>query len=149
MSDKYKVGDQVFDLRCGFGKIVDYSDLDNFCIVEYNRNLVIDYCSNGYMDSEDFAPSLLTLSEAKALGYEPPKKKVKKTMYANVYLEDNYYLSGFYKTKELAEKASSFDLISIAEVTFEVDETENYHASTSAKFQKENGYNRNKEQDIE
>ena len=89
--NKFNVGDTVFDLRYGFGVVVDFPQ--NTIIfdkseppVKFEKDLIY-YTKDGKYSYTDFAPSLLTLEEAAKLGYFPEKKKVKKQTDAWVILD--------------------------------------------------------------
>lgn len=135
MNGKYKIGDQVLHLQYGWGKVVNINTSDYPLEVKHDDISPYSlqfYLLSGRQDISCLYPTLLTVSEAKALGYEPPKKKVKKTMYANVYqdvsrkvIENNLYatkqeaLNRVHPSTWFVHPSAWID---IAEVTFEVDE---------------------------
>ena len=70
--NKFSVGDQVFDLRYGFGKITGNNPGLNQIYFEYSENEQVEvFNKDGRRVFSDFAPSLLTLEEAAKLGYFP------------------------------------------------------------------------------
>lgn len=86
--NKFNIGDQVFTLKHGFGKITGENPGFNHIYFKYSEEEpVITFNNDGKFLFSDFAPYLLTLEEAAKLGYFPKKKKVKKTIDKWVLLE--------------------------------------------------------------
>lgn len=78
--NKFTLGDTVFDLRYGFGKITGDNPGLNQIYFEYSENEQVEvFNKDGRRVFSDFAPSLLTIEEAAKLGYFP-EKKIKKTV---------------------------------------------------------------------
>lgn len=74
----FKPGELAWSPQTGFSIIKRYSDLDNTVIVHGTRP----YFNTGKYRINDAYPTLLTLEQAKELGYFPEKKKVKKVVYS-------------------------------------------------------------------
>lgn len=77
MTDKFKVGDKVYDIRCGAGVVEEIVDENYPILVNFNERGE-SYTSCGLQDIDDVNPTLLTIPEARARGYDVPKEKVKK-----------------------------------------------------------------------
>lgn len=82
---KFNIGDQVFDLRFGFGVVQPKNEekKEEHLYVQFNyaeAAYYLYYLSDGRPTITWFGPILLTLEEAAKLGYFPEKKKVKKTV---------------------------------------------------------------------
>lgn len=70
--EKYNVGDKVFTLMDGFGEIKDMGETIFVLFSDYYER----FTPEGKTQAKDKHPSLLTLDEARLLGYEPePERK--------------------------------------------------------------------------
>lgn len=80
MTDKFKVGDKVYDIQDGMGIIHKNNDCDGHPHrVWFSPDFSREYTNQGRRYSTDINPTLLTVAEARAKGYDVPKvKKVKK-----------------------------------------------------------------------
>lgn len=83
---KFKVGDRVYDIRRGVGVVHNLATLDDTytVVVEFTQvTRETDYYTmEGRASEHDLNPMLLTLSEARGMGYDVPKLKVKKEVKA-------------------------------------------------------------------
>ena len=90
---KFKVGDKVFHVGHGIGTVVTIDK--NFILsvaVEFNKHLMLSFLSDGRAYSNHTIPQLYTLEDARKMGFDIPKQKVKKTIeqWANVYPDGTY-----------------------------------------------------------
>jgi hypothetical protein len=118
---KFKVGDKVYDIVYGLStvKAVDSKIIFPYPILLHNGRI---YTSEG-RDSEDaINPTLLTLDEARAKGYEVPKQKVKKqrTVWLNVY----EYMTTVHEYKNIADDPYYGKRLDCVEVAFDYEVTE-------------------------
>lgn len=121
---KFKVGDKVFHVGHGLGEVIAvdsgvaepiwvlFGEPDTVCRVKERFTL------DGRYQTSHSVPSLLTLGEARAKGYDVPKQRVKKkiTRWVNVY---RYYESDAFSTKEAADHLATPDRITCVELTGE------------------------------
>lgn len=80
---KFQVGDKILDLRYGWG-VVSLPQSDSKVVPFYIQNsdgTRFPFYEDGRIAAYKF-PIILTVEEAAKLGYFPPKKKVKKKLYA-------------------------------------------------------------------
>lgn len=100
---KFKVGQKVYCITKGLGEVVDTStqSTDLSIRVIFCRDYYCWFTGTGKFNTNDFNPTLLTLEEARAKGYDVPKQKIvkEKTVYINLYEKDNYV----YSTRSVAE----------------------------------------------
>lgn len=68
---EFKVGDKVFDLRYGFGRIIRIGPTIHVNFLGVDTLYLI----SGRREIQDNFPSLLTLDQAKALGHRLKKEK--------------------------------------------------------------------------
>lgn len=91
MSEKFKVGDDVFYYKYGWGKVVEDKTTDGMNSIKIRFKIgstdvsgatavlsdVVFATLEGKTETTDAFPSILTKEEAEKLGYFPPEKKVK------------------------------------------------------------------------
>lgn len=97
---KFKVGQKVYCILYGVGAVKELRESRSYpVIIETNCGLV-DYTAEGKYNSNAVNPTLLTLEEARAKGYDVPKQKIvkEKTVYINLY--ENHSIS--YNEKSIA-----------------------------------------------
>lgn len=107
---KFKVGDRVFHVGHGVGEVTEIDQRDSLAIrVEFHNNKVGWFTLDGMFVDEHTIPQLLTLDEARAKGYDVPKKTYK--MWQWLYHNSSYYkLTRYhYRTKEEAEEDHIMD----------------------------------------
>lgn len=80
MTEKFKVGDDVFDLRFDWGKVTDEVIAERaYCCVPVSFQLGTRYYTReGKSGVIEAYPTLLTVEEAAKLGHVPQKKKIKR-----------------------------------------------------------------------
>ena len=127
MTEKFKVGDRVYDIRFGIGKVVTYRDKETSYPfdVEFIGEASQLYTACGRFSLSNVNPTLLTLADARSKGYDVPKEKVKKsaTQYCLVYQDGS--LSGQrFKTRSQAafNAINQPTVIAIAEAVFTWEE---------------------------
>ena len=86
---KFNVGDRVFHVGYGLGVVssLDYGTYPLCVRFDSVGVEVIGFSMEGKYSTRHLIPSLLTLDEAKAKGYDVPKEKVKRWRWA-------YYING-------------------------------------------------------
>ena len=104
---KFKVGNAVYGITEGLGTITNTHKQGNYPIrVEFGENgeKVQFFTAEGKNNVGDLNPTLLTLEEAQAKGYDVPKQKVKmrRTFWLNIYQGAEY----LHRTKEEADIAA-------------------------------------------
>jgi hypothetical protein len=125
MKFKFKNGDDVLNLRQGWGTVVaeDYSK--SCCMFNFPKGAHIIFRKDGRFQEEDEYPSAFTREEAaiKFPEYPAPKRKVKKTLerWVNVY-SDRESIGYMYHID--ADKVSVLDRIACVKLTgdYEVEE---------------------------
>ena len=85
MTEKFKVGDRVYDILRGVGKVIAInSETAQECyfveVLFELRQYSGTYSQKGFWDNSYLNPTLFTLAEARAKGYDVPKEMVKKTI---------------------------------------------------------------------
>lgn len=130
----FSVCDKVFDLRMGFGSVQKAKDTCVFHAIEVLfGDFTMTYYPDGRHELDDKYPTLLTLEQAKALGYEPPKPpkvKVKKypCLYHNSLVNSKVVSLATYATLEEARSshiAESYEVIRlITEIPELIEEVE-------------------------
>ena len=85
MTEKFNVGDRVYDIQFGIGVV--YTHLNGIAhsypievTFELLSGEIRTYTACGRLGAFHANPTLLTLPEARAKGYDVPKEKVKKTI---------------------------------------------------------------------
>jgi hypothetical protein len=77
MTEKFKVGDRVYDILKGIGTIKRNPDCGVYTwVVIFPLASARTYTEQGFLTEYDVNPALLTLTEARAKGYDVPKEKV-------------------------------------------------------------------------
>lgn len=85
---KFKVGQKVYCIHNGMGTVTYIDvDLDYPVEVDFDKGVSNTYTADGKRSKCDINPTLLTLEEACAKGYDVPKQKIvkEKTLYVNLY----------------------------------------------------------------
>lgn len=131
MMEKFKVGQKVYCIMGGLGTVKEITN-QVAPIHVYLDNA--DPCHRQYFSDGRFYPghknpTLLTLEEARAKGYDVPKQKIvkEKTVYINLY-PDHTGLGSIvsYSEKLLAEKSANYtDALVVAypvTIKYEVEE---------------------------
>jgi hypothetical protein len=131
MTEKFKVGDKVYDIQFGFGWVDEYRGTDT-CLypIEVSFPLltgdVRTYTPCGRLGKIHANPTLLTLAEARSKGYDVLKEKVKKAQvkYYLVFASGEFGSDRF-MSKTAAEFAArlSYDQVTgVGKVTYEWEE---------------------------
>lgn len=82
---KFNVGDKVYHIRSGMGKIIEVGINGTYPVIVDVDATCMSFTVDGKYHNGDLNPTLLTLDEARAKGYdvpEEPKPKVKMYLYA-------------------------------------------------------------------
>ena len=122
---KFKVGDKVFHVGNGVGKVVrnDKLNTDYDIGVEFAGHGQVGFCHDGKYHNHHKIPQLYTLEEARKMGFEVPKQKLKKTinLWVNVY--SDRLGPSIYESEEIAKNNSS-NAITCVKLTgeYEVEE---------------------------
>lgn len=118
---KFKVGDIVYSLMRGVCKVVSIVMERQLAVLDINGDTII-FSLDGRYFTDDLNPTLLTLEEARAKGYNVPKQRVKKTRTAWV----NVYPEGcddvIYSCLLDAEILKNSKRVACVEVTYEYEE---------------------------
>lgn len=124
---KFKVGDKVFDIRHGWGHIICVDDNeDNIYPITAsfpNWGAGISYTDKGRNYRQDLNPALMTVEEAAAHNFFPPKNKVKKQI--KQWMNINAGMPTYcYDSKEKADNSATSYRIACVELTgeYEVEE---------------------------
>lgn len=94
MESKFKVEQKVYCIRRGAGKVTCISsDMDDPYVQVDFVGSRYSYYPDGKYSSHDTNPTLLTLEDARAKGYDVPKQKIvkEKTVYINLYNHGKHY----------------------------------------------------------
>lgn len=87
--EKFKVGQKVYCIRYGLGEVIISADAsEEYPIyVLFSGNKRDSFTTDGKPFGNYLNPTLLTLEEARAKGYDVPKQKIvkEKTVYINLY----------------------------------------------------------------
>jgi hypothetical protein len=85
---KFKLGDKFYSILYGLGNVVEINLESQHPILVKCGDLYSSYTLEGKSLINNVNPTLLTLDEARAKGYDVPKQKVTKTLetWANLYL---------------------------------------------------------------
>lgn len=91
---KFKVGQKVYCIRRGLGEVYGkdrYLAGDVVFLIKFPEKDNCEYTFEGKLYHSDLNPTLLTLEEARAKGYDVPKQKIvkEKTVYINLYSNTN------------------------------------------------------------
>ena len=128
MTEKFKVGDRVYDIRLGVG-VVSHNSLScptlPYPVEAVVAGIRLHYTIEGRCESSHLNPTLLTIPEARARGYDVPKEKVKKTETQYCYVFNNGTISGQrFRSRELAEGCTRdyTTITAIAECVFTWEE---------------------------
>lgn len=129
---KFKIGQKVYCINYGLGEVIGTKGYGP-CPVECKfTKFTESYTPEGRFVLEAVNPTLLTLEEARAKGYDVPKQKIvkEKTVYINLY--SNTETPYVHKSKEEAENGaksgdgnlSKYTVVSAYPVTikYEVEE---------------------------
>lgn len=127
---KFKEGDTVFYPPYGFQELRSRDDYINpyvFELVSPFKNSREFFTIDGKLHECCVNPSLFTLEEAKLLGYEPPKKKVKKRGWISIFKGYGFNRENFVCSSNIEEtKEDSLinktDVVDCIEIEFEVEE---------------------------
>lgn len=122
---KARVGDRVYDIRFGEGKItsVDKSGRNFTITCSFPGTDVYEiYDRNGKWDYRHIGPVLFH-AKPEISDPPPPKRKVKRQVWLNVYLNvhGSVYIYS-YETKEKADDCANRDRIACVPVEWEVEE---------------------------
>ena len=109
MTKKFNVGDKVYDILRGVGKVTEIdSETTAECgVVEVTfklKKLPETYSQKGFWDDFHINPSLLTISEARAKGYDVPRERVKKSEIKYGIMTQDGLNSSIFSTKAEAQK---------------------------------------------
>lgn len=103
--EKFKVGQKVYCIMGGLGIVKEITKQVAPVHVHFDNSTPIarQYYPDGKFYAEHTNPTLLTLEEARAKGYDVPKQRIvkEKTVYINLYKEP--YNSYVHKDKASAE----------------------------------------------
>jgi hypothetical protein len=107
MGSKFKIGDRAYSINYGLGLITQITTQDYPIVFEYGpeTHAWATYDTDGKAFPQAVNPTLLTLEEARAKGYEVPKVIVKKsiTRYALVYPNGDTYSYNTTKASALSD----------------------------------------------
>lgn len=133
---KFKVGDTVYNIRKGVCVVINTCDGSEYPLKvrrlgseHYSSFNEDGFTEDGRWGSKDVNPTLLTIDEARAKGYDVPKvkRKVTKTIsrWANVYPDEHLIACNDYHTREEADSNANLSKrIACVELTgtYEVEE---------------------------
>ena len=91
---KFNVGDKVYDILLGIGSVTCTDEDGSFVIDVLFLDRHECFTSEGRVGRADLNPTLLTLPEARAKGYDVPKETVKKTEIQYCLVFRNGVISG-------------------------------------------------------
>jgi hypothetical protein len=128
MTEKFKDGNKVYDIRYGIGTVINYIEIETvypFGVKFLDRPAQI-YLPCGRFQLSDANPTLLTLAEARARGYDVPKEKVKKSQvkYNLVFASGEFGCDRFMSktAAEFAARLSYNQVTGVGKVTYEWEE---------------------------
>ena len=127
MTEKFNVGDKVYDIRLGVGIITTVRDKERVypLDVEFIGEGSHLFTACGRFSATNINPTLFTISAARARGYDVPKEKVKKTETQYCLVFNNGTISGQrFKSRASAEEHTrEYDTtVAIAECVFTWEE---------------------------
>lgn len=127
---KFKVGQKVYSIRHGLGLIlqIQYPSMSGTYIrAEFPEIDLQEFCIDGKVYSTDINPTLLTLEEARAKGYDVPKQKTlkEKVVYINYYEEGRNVLGAHHteqEAKTCADKNAALVIAYPVTIKYEIEE---------------------------
>ena len=130
MTEKFNVGDRVYDIQFGIGEVyIRLNGIAHSYPIEVTFKLlsgeIRTYTACGRLGAFHANPTLLTLPEARAKGYDVPKEKIKKTETQYCYVYTNGTISGQrFLSRKLAEECARgcTTVATIAECVFTWEE---------------------------
>ena len=89
---KFKVGDKIFHVGRGVGTVVTITGNHTLPVTVKFDHITLNFSSDGKAYSDHTIPQLYTLEDARKMGFDTPKQKVKKIIeqWANVYPDGTY-----------------------------------------------------------
>ena len=104
MTEKFNVGDRVYDICRGIGVVTSVEPEDPYpleVIIGGRRRF---YTAEGKYDTSHTGPVLLTVPEARVKGYGVPREKVKKSEIRYGVMTQDGLNSSIFSTKAEAQK---------------------------------------------